>query len=210
MFPHTPRRRTDGGPPDRVDVVIVGAGPAGLVAGITLARYGVGCLVVDRRTGPGPHPRATVVSLRNMELLRSWGLEDEVRRGGEDVEWLLLVCGTLAEAGHGETIDVGYPTKEQSALLSPTSPACVPQDHLETVLLDHLRSSPSVRLQLSVGVEEVCGSTPIGPTSWFVTSPRGRCARSPLGTSSAPTGRAASSASAWASPSAAPSTYERR
>jgi putative polyketide hydroxylase len=155
LFPHTPRTRTEGDPPDRVDVMIVGAGPAGLVAGITLARYGVGCLVVDRRTEPEPHPRATVVSLRTMELLRSWDLEDQVRRGGDDVEWLLLVCRSLAEAEHGETVEVGYPTKEQSVLLSPTSPACVPQDHLETVLLGHLRSFPSVRLQLGVSVEDV-------------------------------------------------------
>ena len=30
-------------------VLVVGAGPAGLVAGITLARYGVDVLVIDRR-----------------------------------------------------------------------------------------------------------------------------------------------------------------
>jgi 2-polyprenyl-6-methoxyphenol hydroxylase-like FAD-dependent oxidoreductase len=33
----------------QVDVLVVGAGPAGLVAGITLARYGVSVLVVEKR-----------------------------------------------------------------------------------------------------------------------------------------------------------------
>ena len=56
-----------------VPVVIVGAGPAGLVAAITLARYGVGSLLVERHPA-APLPRATVVSTRTMELLRSWGL----------------------------------------------------------------------------------------------------------------------------------------
>ena len=35
----------------------------------------------------------------------------------------------------------GYPTKEQSAVVSPTGPAIVPQDHLEPVLLRHLPHS---------------------------------------------------------------------
>ena len=39
----------------------------------------------------------------------------------------------------------------ESALLSPTAPGCVPQDHLEQVLLDHLRALPHARVD--VGVE---------------------------------------------------------
>ncbi len=135
--------------------MVVGAGPAGLVAAITLARYGVECLIVDRRRAPGPLPRATVISTRTMELLRAWGLHDEVLRGGDDVEWLLLLCATLSEVAEGRAVEVGYPTRAQSALISPTAPACVPQDHLETVLLDHLRSLPSARVELGVSVEDV-------------------------------------------------------
>jgi hypothetical protein len=66
---------------DQVPVVIAGAGPAGLVAAVTLARNGVASLLVERHPGLSPLPRATAVSTRTMELLRSWGLEDEVRAG---------------------------------------------------------------------------------------------------------------------------------
>ena len=70
-----------------------------------------------------------------MELIRAWGLEDEVRAGGVEVEWLMWESPTLARAAGGTPIAVGLPTRAQAALISPTAPACVPQDHLERVLL---------------------------------------------------------------------------
>ena len=68
-------------------VVIAGAGPAGLAAAISLARLGVETMLVERRAELSSLPRATVVSLRSMELIRSWGVEDAIRAGGVDVEW---------------------------------------------------------------------------------------------------------------------------
>jgi putative polyketide hydroxylase len=127
--------------PREVDVLVVGAGPAGLTAAAALRRYGVEVLVLERKARLSAHPRATVVSTRSMELLRSWGLEDEIRAGGiPDVEWLGLVTETLATADEGETVTLGLPTKEQAAVLSPTTPLCAPQDHTEAVLLGYARS----------------------------------------------------------------------
>jgi putative polyketide hydroxylase len=127
--------------PHGVDVLIVGAGPAGLTAAAALRRYGAEVLVVERKARLSAHPRATVISTRSMELLRSWGLENEVRaRGMPDVEWLGLVTETLADADRGEDVTLGLPTKEQAAVLSPTAPLCAPQDHTEAVLLGYARS----------------------------------------------------------------------
>src|ERR671922_2466484 len=127
--------------PQEVDVLVVGAGPAGLTAAATLRRYGVEVLVLERKARLSAHPRATVVSTRSMELLRSWGLEDAIRGGGmPDVEWLGLVTETLAGADRGEAVPLGLPTKEQAAVLSPTAPLCAPQDHTEAVLLAYVRS----------------------------------------------------------------------
>ncbi len=136
-------------------VLVVGAGPAGLVAAITLARMGVPCLLVDRRREPSNLPRATVLSLRTMELLRGWGLHDAVVSGGHDVEWLMSVSPTLREASTGQLIEVGYPTTGQSALISPTRPANVPQDHLETVLMAHLRGLPLAEVRLGVELADL-------------------------------------------------------
>src|SRR4051794_8547559 len=122
-------------------VVVVGAGPAGLTAAIAVARLGVRVLVAERRAEPSDLPRATVVSTRSMEILRSWGLAAAALDGGDrDVEWRLWASPTLARAREGTAMEVGYPTRAQAAVLSPEEPACVPQDHLERVLEEHLRT----------------------------------------------------------------------
>jgi putative polyketide hydroxylase len=136
-------------------VVVVGAGPAGLSAAVVLARHGIEVVLVERRSDLSSLPRATAISTRSMELLRSWGLEDEVRAGGTEVEWLQWHCRTLALAGSGHGTPTGLPSRDQAAMVSPTTPACVPQDHLEPVLLDHLRSLGTARVMLGTEVTQV-------------------------------------------------------
>ena len=65
-----------------VPVLVIGAGPAGLVTAIGLARHGVRSLVVERHPSTSIFPRATGVSTRSMEIFRGWGLDDDIRRGG--------------------------------------------------------------------------------------------------------------------------------
>ena len=62
--------------PTRTSVLVIGAGPGELVTALVLARYGVEVLLVERRQGTSTCLRALVISTRNMELMRSWGLED--------------------------------------------------------------------------------------------------------------------------------------
>ena len=88
-------------------------------------------------------PRATVLGVRNMEMLRSWGLAERILAGGVDVEMSMLEMPTVARAAEGFRIDIGYPSPAQSAMVSPMSPAAVPQDHLESILLEHLAELPT-------------------------------------------------------------------
>ena len=97
-----------------VPVLIVGAGPAGLATAIELARHGVESLLVEQRRRSPSLPRATAVSIRSMELMRSWGIEEEVRAGAIDAEWVLLQCETLAQAHAGTAVPIGLPTREQA------------------------------------------------------------------------------------------------
>jgi putative polyketide hydroxylase len=124
----------------QVPVVIVGAGPAGLVTAVTLVRNGVGSLLVERNPGLSPLPRATAVSTRTMELLRSWGLEGEVRAGQLDIGAVGAWAAETLASAEGSVAPLGHPDFEQATAASPTTLAGVPQDHLEPVLLRHLRS----------------------------------------------------------------------
>ncbi|NAS25920.1 NAD(P)-binding protein [Herbidospora sp. NEAU-GS84] len=120
------------------DVVVVGAGPAGLVAAAQLARYGLDVLVLDKRAGVSALPRAVGVTVRQMEIFRGWGLEEELRAGTDEVDFALLQTRTVAEAGDGTRVPINVPDLAQSSVVSPTASARVPQDHLEQVLADYL------------------------------------------------------------------------
>ncbi len=138
-----------------IPVLVVGAGPAGLASAIELARREVPVLLVERRTALSSHPRATGLSLRSMELIRGWGLERAVRAQGADVDASMLEADTLADAARGAAVQVGFPSREQSRMISPVAPACVAQDDVEPLLLAHLRARPSARVELGTAVTGV-------------------------------------------------------
>jgi putative polyketide hydroxylase len=144
----TPMPTTDTHTED-VPVLVVGGGPAGLAAAVELARYGITALLVERRLVLSSHPRATVLSLRSMELMRAWGLEAAVRaRRVDPVDWRMLEAATLAGAAGGTPLPVGYPNQEQSRALSPVEPACIAQDEVEPLMLAHLRDQRGARVSL--------------------------------------------------------------
>src|SRR5215207_6011073 len=119
-----------------------------------LARAGIETLVVEKRERL-QLPRATGASTATMELIRSWGLEAQVREAAMEVEWRALAASTLTAAASGTPVEVGYPSRAQSAVVSPTSPACVPQDALERILEAHLATLAAARLERGLEVTSV-------------------------------------------------------
>ena len=68
----------------------------------------------------------------------------------------MLEAETLAEAAAGTAIAVGYPSPEQSRMLSPVAPACVAQDDVEPLLLEPpARAAPAPRVELGIEVTGV-------------------------------------------------------
>jgi 2-polyprenyl-6-methoxyphenol hydroxylase-like FAD-dependent oxidoreductase len=58
-------------------VLVVGAGPAGLFMAAELNRHGVSCRIVDKNDGPTHDSRAASIQARTLEILDSVGLADE-------------------------------------------------------------------------------------------------------------------------------------
>ena len=68
---------------EEVDVLIVGAGPAGLTLAIELGRQGVRCLVIEQNDRVGYSPRAKTTNVRTREHLRRWGIADNLRKASK-------------------------------------------------------------------------------------------------------------------------------
>jgi 2-polyprenyl-6-methoxyphenol hydroxylase-like FAD-dependent oxidoreductase len=119
------------------DVLVVGAGPAGLTTAAGLARAGIRVLVVEKHAGTSIFPKASGVRPRTLEILRSWGLEQRVLAAGQDVRLELGISSVLA-APVVAVESLGAPAAQYVATMSPASFAFVPQDHFEPVLLDHV------------------------------------------------------------------------
>jgi 2-polyprenyl-6-methoxyphenol hydroxylase-like FAD-dependent oxidoreductase len=135
---HFTNDRTGVGGPSPA-VLVVGAGPAGLVTAIEIARAGLRPLVIERHPSTSIFPRATGVSTRSMEIFRSYGIDADVRRGG----WRVIPReASVQRLDDREPVEgsVGFPDPEVALAVSPTTGTVSPQDHLEPVLVDHLRS----------------------------------------------------------------------
>jgi len=66
-------------------VLIIGAGPTGLVLALWLARLGVRVRIIDKTAEPGTTSRAVVVQARTLELYRQVGVADAVVEAGVKV-----------------------------------------------------------------------------------------------------------------------------
>jgi 2-polyprenyl-6-methoxyphenol hydroxylase-like FAD-dependent oxidoreductase len=87
------------------DVLIVGAGPTGLVLALWLTRLGVKVRIVDKTVEPGTTSRALAVQARTLELYRQLDLTDFVVEHGHKVPAVnLWVKGEAAARLPFETV----------------------------------------------------------------------------------------------------------
>jgi 2-polyprenyl-6-methoxyphenol hydroxylase-like FAD-dependent oxidoreductase len=115
----------------KTDVLVVGAGPTGLVLGLWLTLLGVRVRIIDKTSEPGTTSRAVAVQARTLELYRQIGLAEAVVAGGRKVPAVnLWVAGK--QVAHAALTDMG-------AGISPFPYALIyPQDEHERLLIDRL------------------------------------------------------------------------
>ena len=62
------------------DVLIVGAGPSGLILANELLRRGIGCRIIDQQTKPIESSRAFTVHSKTMEMFENIGVVHRPQR----------------------------------------------------------------------------------------------------------------------------------
>ncbi len=129
---------------ERIDVpvLVVGAGPTGMITALLLRRLGVPALVVERRGGPQRAPAAHAVNARTFEI---W------RQAGVDMDALAAASTSPADAGStcwvtklgGEVLGrLPYERQGDDVLaVTPTPLRNLSQHRLEPILLDALIES---------------------------------------------------------------------
>lgn len=117
------------------DVLVAGGGLVGLTTALLLRHHGVSTLLVERRSGSSPQPKARRFHVRSMEVFRQLGLAATVHEAARDlVGHDRMAAGrTLAEA---EQLPLWLPTDESGEVpeVSPELPCLIAQDLLEPVL----------------------------------------------------------------------------
>ena len=152
----------------RNDVLIVGAGPSGLVLALWLNKLGVNVRIIDKATGPGTTSRALVVHARTLELYRQLDLSDAVVAAGYKAEVLNMWAGGRRRArvqigaiGKGMTpfpwLEV-FPQDEHEKLLVTRLAAAGITVERNSELLDFsdLGTHITARLRNAQGMEETC------------------------------------------------------
>lgn len=67
---------------NNIDVLIVGAGPTGLVLALWLTQQGVSVRIIDKSQGPGETSRAMAIQARTLELYRQLDMAEETIEAG--------------------------------------------------------------------------------------------------------------------------------
>ncbi|MEU8354591.1 FAD-dependent monooxygenase [Nonomuraea sp. NPDC048882] len=88
------------------DVIVIGAGPTGLMLACELARAGVRCRLLERRAEQSNLTRAFAVHARTLELLDARGLADDLVPLGRPVQELQPAPGAVLDL---RTLETRYP-----------------------------------------------------------------------------------------------------
>ncbi|MQM09234.1 hypothetical protein Taro_042101 [Colocasia esculenta] len=124
-----------------VPVLIVGAGPVGLVLSFFLTKLGVKCAVIEKSFKFSHHPQAHFINNRSMELFRKLdGLADDIQRLQPPVDlWRKFVyCTSLSGTILG-SVDHMQP-QDFEKVISPISVAHFSQYKLTGLLLKKLEN----------------------------------------------------------------------
>jgi 2-polyprenyl-6-methoxyphenol hydroxylase-like FAD-dependent oxidoreductase len=155
----------------QTDVLVVGAGPTGLVLALWLTKLGVTVRIIDKTVEPGTTSRALAVQARTLELYRQLDLTDSVIARGHQVPAVnLWVKGERAARLAFEKVGTGltphpflhiFPQDQHERLLIERleSFGVVVERRTELIRFSEQENSVIARLRGGDGAEQDCEAT---------------------------------------------------
>ena len=139
----------------KIDVLIVGGGPCGLMLANELGRRHIRCLLVDAKPGTAFNPQANATQARTMEHFRRLGFAQEIRSMGlppehpTDIAYLTRFTGTeLARLRLPTAAAAPQAIKAMSGSWSAAElPHRVSQKYVEVCLHRHAQQQASVEMR---------------------------------------------------------------
>lgn len=135
----------------KTNVLIVGAGPTGLLGSILLSQIGIDHVLIDRKTAIHPAPAAHVINTRTLEIYRQAGLDMDRIYGASThampryISWVTAL--NAPPLGQFDLMgDEASLTRRFSASRDLTSN--ISQNRLEEVLLEKAGASPHATILL--------------------------------------------------------------
>lgn len=132
-------------------VIIVGAGPAGLAMAIELGQRSIPCLLIERNDRVGYAARAKTTNVRTREHLRRWGIASKLRAAspmGVDYPSNVVFVTRLAGQELARFENAMYCAPGRNPLYSEHA-QWIPQYSLENVMREHAQSLPGVELRFN-------------------------------------------------------------
>lgn len=117
--------------PGSSEVLVVGAGPTGLLLACELLRHGLSVRIIDRGQGPTPWSRAQVLQTRTLEILEYMGLIGPFLERGRALRMLSMYDREMTRLFH---ICVGELDSTYPFMLS------LPQREVEQLLIERLKN----------------------------------------------------------------------
>ncbi|MFA6267345.1 MAG: FAD-dependent monooxygenase [Pseudolabrys sp.] len=136
--------------PFDTDVLIVGAGPAGLSLATELTMRGVSAIVVEQNERVGVQPRAKTTNVRTMEHMRRWGLSAHLRSLSpipEDVPRRVRFATSLF-GGDIMLFENSFCAARRRDDRFSENAEWIPQYTIEKVLLEHVTRHPKATVKL--------------------------------------------------------------
>ncbi len=143
---------------EQYDVIVIGAGPVGLITSLDLAQRGVKVLTLERSFTPTHHPKMDITNGRTMELFRSLGIVGELRAVAVpvehvfDVSWISTFDGQelhrfrypspaeyerLSRSRNDGTFTAEAPMRVSQAVIEPALKTILEREALATLRYGH-------------------------------------------------------------------------